>query len=280
MRPCGFFAMRSAALLGIALAILLPCPGAAATSVDKHAAPQVVLLLSGRSLLERRLPAFIGARPGQYLSASTLQRACGTPMLRVDSVLLFLPASQQCEHIAAQDQVWLRQLLQQLTGRWPTDDVLVRLREQPFLAIAPAPPRITNPGCTCPNTPPNGVAMCGAQTQTGGTPISTVEYLATDADGDSLTGTFSYQFDADPVQSGLPPPLTSMCTPAPGTLQCTIDGNAPAQAGILQLMLTVSDGISMPDLQLTSLLQVIAASDRIFVNGFEDATMSSCSVLP
>lgn len=280
MRACGYFVMRLAGLLGIALAMLLPRPGAAAASPEKHAAPQVVLLLPGRSLLERRLPVFIEVQPGQYLSASTLQRACATPMLRADSLLLFFPVSQQCEHIAVHDQVWLRQRLQQLTGRWPTDDPLVRLSEQPFLAIAPAPPKAPNAGCTCPNTPPDGVVMCGAQTQTAGTPISTVEYLASDADGDALTGTFSYQQDAGPLQSGLPSPLTSMCTPAPGALQCTIDGNAPAQPGILQLMLTVSDGIAVPDLQLTSLLQVLAASDRIFANGFENAATSSCSVLP
>jgi hypothetical protein len=250
--------------------------------MEKHTAPQVVLLLPGRSLLERRLPAFIEVQPGQYLSASTLQRACAAPMLRADSLLLFFTASQQCEHIAAHDQVSLPQRLRQLTGRWATDDPLVRLREQPFLAIAPAPPKTDGPnaGCTCPNTPPDGVVMCGAQTQTAGTPISTVEYLASDADGDALTGIFSYQQDAGPVQSGLPPPLTSTCTPAPGALQCTIDGNAPAQAGILQLMLSVSDGIAVPDLQLTSLLQVLAASDRIFANAFEDAATSSCSVLP
>jgi hypothetical protein len=69
-----------------------------------------------------------------------------------------------------------------------------------------------------------------------------------------------------------------MCTPAPGTLQCTIDGNAPAQPGILQLMLTVNDGIA--DLQLTSLLQVLAVSDRVFANGFENAATSSCSAQP
>jgi hypothetical protein len=280
MRGWGHFAMRFAGLLGIALVVLTPRPAAAAADPEKHAPPQVVLLLPVRSLLERRLPAFIEVQPGQYLAASTLRQACTTPMLRADNLLLFLPVSQHCEQIAVQDRVSLRQRLQRLTGRWPTDDPQVRLREQPFLAIAPALPKTDGPraGCTCPNTAPDGVVMCDAQTHTAGTPISTVEYLASDADGDALTGAFSYQHNADPVQAGLPPPLTSMCTPAPGTLQCTIDGNAPAQPGILQLMLTVNDGIA--DLQLTSLLQVLAVSDRVFANGFENAATSSCSAQP
>jgi hypothetical protein len=122
--------------------------------------------------------------------------------------------------------------------------------------------------------------MCDAQTRTGGTPIATVEYLASDPDDDALTGTFSYQHDADAVQPGLPAPLQSNCTPMLGTLQCTIAGNAPALAGNLQLMLTVSDGVSLPDLQLTSLLQVIASSDRVFVGGFEDPATLSCRDQP
>jgi hypothetical protein len=281
MRACGHFAMRLAGLLGIALAVVSAYAGAVATGTEKSEAPQVVMLLPGRSLLEHRLPAFMEVQPGRYLAASALQHACTMPSLRADSLLLFLPDLQLCVQVTVPEQVALRQRLQQLTGRWPIEDPLVRLRGLPFLAIAPAPPKTDGPKapCTC-NTPPDGVAMCGAQTHTTGTPISTVEYLASDTDNDALTGTFSYQHDADPVQSGLPSPLTSMCTPSPGALQCTINGNAPAQPGILQLMLTVSDGISVPDLQLTSLLQVLAASDRIFANGLEDPATSSCSAQP
>ena len=272
--------MRIAGMLGIAVAMLAPRPGVAADRPEKHEAPQVVVVLAGRSLLERRLPTFIEVQPGQYLAASALQRACTTPMLRPESLLLFLPAAQSCEQITRQDQVSLPRRLHQLTGRWPTDDALIRLREQPFLAIAPAPAQTGGPksACICPNTPPDGVSMCDAQTRTAGTTIATVEYLASDADGDALSGVYSYQHDADPVQTGLPPPLTSSCTPAPGTLQCKIDGNAPSQPGILQLRLTVSDGIA--DLQLTSRLQVLAASDRVFAGGFENAATLSCSVLP
>ena len=149
-----------------------------------------------------------------------------------------------------------------------------------FLVVAARTTQAYGPksSCICPNTPPDGVVMCDTQTRTAGTPIATVEYLASDADGDALSGTFSYQHDADPVQSGLPPSLTSQCTPASGSLQCKIDGNAPAVAGTLQLKLTVSDGID--DLLLTSQLQVLAVSDRVFAGGFESAATLSCSVLP
>ncbi len=279
MRACGCSAMRLAGLFGIALAMLLPRPVAAATLPKKSETKQIVLLLPGRSLLEQRLPRFIQARPGQYVAASTLQRACATLMPSADSLLLFLPDSQHCEKVTVREQIVLRQRLRQLTGRWPTEDPLVRLGKKPFLVMAPAP-RQTAPlktACTCANTPPDGVTMCTAQTRTAGKPIATVEYLATDADGDPLAGTFSYQYDSDPVQAGLPSPLTSSCTPAAGSLQCKIDGNAPAQSGSLQLMLKVSDGIATPDLHLMSLLQVLATSDRIFVGSFEDPATLSCA---
>jgi len=280
MRACGRRAVQRALLCGIALVAPTLCSGADATIAQNHSAPQAILLLPARSLLEQRLPAFIQVQPGEFLATAKLQHACMGPKLRVENLLLFHPASQHCEQLTVADQVWLRQRLQKLTGRWLTQDPRERLREQPFLMVAAALPKavVPNGQCTCPNTAPNGVAMCDTQVQTAGTPISTVEYLSSDADGDALTATFSFQHDADPVQPGLPPPLISSCTPAPGALQCTIDGNAPAQPGILQLMLSVDDGIA--HLQLTSLLQVLAISDRVFANGYENAATSSCRALP
>jgi hypothetical protein len=276
MRACGHFAMRLAGLLGICPLMLSLHASAASTGAEKSEAPQVVMLVQGRSLIEHRLPNFIEVQPGRYLAASTLQRACTMPSLRADSLLLFLPDLQLCEQVSVPERVALRQRLQKLTGRWPTQDPLLRLREQPVVAIAPRPALKVNSNTACTCTPPNGVVMCSAQARTASTPIAPVEYLAADADGEALTGAFSYQFNADPVVDGLPSPLTSACTPAPGALQCTISGSAPAQPGKLQLMLTVSDGITAPDLQLTSLLQVLAVSDRVFTNGFENPATLSC----
>jgi hypothetical protein len=278
MRAWGHFAMRVAGLFGIALAMLPPHAGATATAAENSDVPQAVILLPGRTLLGRRLPAFIEVQPGRYFATSTLQRICTTAALHADSVLLFLPDLQLCEQIPAHEQILLRQRLQQLTGRWPTEDPLVRLREQPFVALAPKAKLTAGPKipCTCPQ-PPNGVVMCEAQVRTAGAPIATVEYLASDPDGDALTGTFTYQHDADGVQGGLPFSLNGSCTPSPGALQCTINGTAPTQPGSLQLMLTVSDGITPPDLQLMSLLQVLATDDRFFASGFEDPAILSCS---
>ena len=278
MRACGQSAMRFAGLLGIALGMLPLHARAVAAGEQKSEAPQAAILLSGRSLLGHRLPAFIEVQPGRYLASSILQRACTNPSLRTESVVLYLPDQQSCVQVPVQEQLALRRRLQQLTGRWPAEDPLLRLREQAFLAMAPRPKLAVDPktACSCPQAP-NGVVMCNAQARTAGTPIATVEYLATDPDGDALTGTFSYQHDADAVQGGLPSSLTSSCTPSPGALQCTIGGTAPVQPGNLQLMLTVSDGISVPDLLLTSVLQVLATSDRVFTNGFEDPATLSCS---
>jgi hypothetical protein len=118
---------------------------------------------------------------------------------------MFLPASQHCEKVSAQAQITLRQRLRQLTGRWPADDPQVSLRERPFVVVAPAPKRMVslNTGCVCPNKPPDGVSMCSAQTRTTGTPIATVEYIASDPDGDarwparSSTGTTSIRCRTD-----------------------------------------------------------------------------------
>jgi hypothetical protein len=74
--------------------------------------------------------------------------------------------------------------------------------------------------------------------------------------------------------------LISSRTPMSGALQCTIDGNAPAQAGNLQLILGVGDSISLPDLLLTSQLQVLSATDRVFTGGFEDPATLTCSMYP
>ena len=276
MLMCGWHSTRLLLLLGIALSILAPGSSVADESLIAGAKPQAVVLLSGRSLLEHRLPAFMQIQPGQFLSARAVQQACTTPQLKSDSLLVFLPESQYCEQLQIQDRISLRQQLHQLTGHWPMGDPLLHLDTQPFLVIAPAHDTsdLARLGllasCTCPsNSPPTGSVMCTAQTRTADTAIGTVTFVANDADGDSLSSAFSYQRDADPVQSGLPASLTSSCVAVPtGTLQCTVNGTAPGPAGIVQLNLAVSDG--MATLPLQSLIEVlVAVPDRIFASTFE-----------
>jgi len=272
MRVLGRPATRPAVLLCVGVAMLMPDLGAAAPREALLEPPQAVVLVQARTVLDRRLAAFIEIQPGRYLAARTLQAACATPSLRADSLLLFFPDAQRCEHIPALQQHGLRLRLERLTGRSPVADPLAHLREKPYLSIAPPPPPTVRDktGCTCPNTAPIGTVICDAQTRAAGTPITTVEYLASDADVDPLAGTFTYQRGADPVQAGLPSPLNGLCSPAAGTLQCTVTGNAPAQLGIFQLKLAVSDGTDT--LMLTSQLEVVASNPgQIFVDGFENA---------
>lgn len=66
----------------------------------------------------------------------------------------------------------------------------------------------------------------------------------------------------------------------PGALQCTVNGNAPAQPGNLQLLLTVSDGISLSDLLLVSGLEVLDVSERVYASGFEDPANLTCNAFP
>lgn len=269
----GYCPVRCAALvlLGIALSMLMPQAANAARFSDTEAKPQAVLLLHGQTLLAQRMPAFIQIQPGRFLSTRRMMRACARLPLNNESLFLYLPDSQHCELIRPQDQLLLRRRLHKLTGHWLMDHPQARLHERPFLAIAPAHDSSdqARTSCSCSNNnPPEGVVMCDAQTRTAGTPIGPIEFLASDADGDALSPDFSYQRDADPVLQGLPSPLTSSCTPGSGTLQCIVNGFAPAPAGIWQINLMVSDGSAA--VPLNSLLEVLApVQGRIFADGFE-----------
>lgn len=250
---------------------MLAPPAALATQTELAGAkPQSVVLLPGRSLIDRRLPSFLQIEPGRFLAAMAVQQACTNPQLKADSLLAFLPDMGFCVQIDSQDRMLLRQRVRELTGRWPMSDLQTRLSTQAFVAIAPAhhSENQVMASCTCPfNHAPTGSVQCVAQTRNADTVISTVTFLANDIDGDALSETFSYQRDANPVQAGLPSSLSSSCTNTPGTLQCTVNGNAPGPAGIVQLNLSVSDGNA--SLPLNSLLEVLAPADRIFADGFE-----------
>lgn len=119
-------------LAAIALALLTPHYAQALQIPGADAQPPAVVLLLGRNLLDRRLPAFMQVQPGRFVAARTLQRACTTPGLKPESLLLFLPDSQHCELIKPQDEVMLRQRLHELTGRWPANDPVARVAMYPF----------------------------------------------------------------------------------------------------------------------------------------------------
>lgn len=270
MSNCGCFVARLAALLGIAFATITPPSADAASSPGANAGPQVVVLISGRNVLGRQLPAFMQIQPGRFLAAREVERACRMPRLKADSLLLYLPDSQRCEQISVQGQITLRRRLQKLTGRWPLPDVKASMRNQPFLALAPARHALdqatANCGCLN-NVPPIAVTTCAAQARTVSTPIGQVQFLANDVDSTSLSSEFTYRLDSGPVQAGLPSPLDASCASGSGTLQCTVSGQAPASAGILQLNLTVSDGTST--VPVWSLLNVLAVGDQVFADGFD-----------
>lgn len=272
MSMSGRHSTRLFMLFGIVLSILAARPALAAQSPITDAKPQTVVILSGRSMVDHLLPPFIQIEPGRFLSTMAVQQACSTPRLKADSLLLFLPDSARCKQLDAQDRIPLRQRLHDLTGRRPVDDPLERLRKQPFLAIVPVPDSSDQArgGCTCAgNSAPTGSVTCTAQTRTADTPIGSVTFIANDADDDTLSATFSHQRDANPVQPDLPSTLTGSCSSDhPGTLQCTIDGTAPAPVGIVQINLLVSDGLAT--LGLDSLLEILAPVEgRIFADGFE-----------
>lgn len=117
--------------------------------------------------------------------------------------------------------------------------------------------------CTM-NAVPQGETTCQTQTRPAGGLVAAIDFLASDADGDELTGVFTHQRDAGPVQEGLPSPLAVSCESDPGVLQCTVTGNAPAQAGEYRLELSVSDGAAA--IELLSVLNV--SGEVIFRDDF------------
>ncbi|MBL38891.1 MAG: hypothetical protein CMP07_10835 [Xanthomonadales bacterium] len=252
-------------------ALLVSSQVGAATSEPGAATHEPVVMLSGGQLTDRRLAAFVEIQAGHYLASSALRHACMKLAVRPDSLLLFFPNSQRCEQITQVDTLMLPQRLHAITGRRPPPDLLRRLHDRPFLALAAVPQTqsLRAGDCSCPaNTAPEGMVVCQVQTRTTGSRIAPIDYLAADADGDPLSGVFTHQRGIDPIQPGLPAPLTSTCTADPGALLCTITGNAPDQASDLQLMLAVSDGAAT--LNLVSLLEVAPRDGGlVFFDGFE-----------
>lgn len=264
--------MRSIFLrLGIAACSLTASVAAAAMPGIVGTSPQAVVLVPGRSIVAQRLPAFLQIEPGRFVAGRAVTNACVTPQVTNDSLLAYFPELQLCVPLNREDRLLLQQRVHELTGRWPVRDLAAELDAQPFVAIVPPPiaSARSRASCTCPqNHAPTGSVQCNAQTRTADTPIGTVTFSANDVDGDALSGAFSYQRDADPVQAGLPGSLASSCTNGSGSLQCTVNGTAPGPAGIVQLSLSVSDGSA--SLPLQSLLEVLApVPDRIFSSGFE-----------
>jgi hypothetical protein len=269
MRTSGRFATRCAAMISCCLLSALLHPAVvAARSMDGE--PQTVVMMLSRNVLEHRLPDVMSIGHGRFLSASDVERACSTSRLTTDGTLLFFPDSKTCERVSDQNLVSLRYRLQKLTGHWQSADPLVRVQNEPFVAITPElhSPNQVLAMCGCSvDQPPDGSSTCATQTRTAGTAIGAVEFAATDADSPTLTGTFSFQRDSEPAEMGLPPDVTSSCVSGSGTLQCTLTGTAPAPAGVLQFTFDVSDGTFTLPLETT--LQVLAVGDRVFGDNFE-----------
>ncbi len=260
---------RFALLVTMAIALTAPSWASTAERSQDHSNRQTVVALLGIALLEKRLPHTLAVQPGRFLPSIDIHRACATPSLRPDSVLVYLPDAGRCEQLAARNDYAVRERIQTLTGRWLFEDLHARLAAAPFVSISPPHSVASSRSeCVCANTAPEGVVSCPAQTRNPQTFIATVEFLASDDDGDTLTGEFSYQRDSEPVQAGLPAPLSSSCDAPSGTLSCSVQGIAPAETGIFQLLLNVSDGTAT--LQLNTLLEIVAPpTEQIFRDGFQ-----------
>jgi len=239
---------------------------------DDQAGAETVIVLRAFQLSTDRHSSFFETRPGRWVSVRSVHQACHSPGQSADALLLYLPVSNRCEEVSRAQHLTLERRLIELTGRHAPADLLARVDTQ-AVTLAPPPKVVLNRGlCSCPdNNAPEGSVGCLAQVKDAGHPIASIDFAATDVDGDTLAAEFSYQFGGDPIQAGLPAPLASNCTNGPGSLQCSISGPAPAEAGDLALTLAVSDGIDSID--LSAQLQILSlVGGPLFIERFENPT--------
>ncbi len=261
-----------ALLLGLwcgAFCLGLPSSAQALVLAGDQAGAETVIVLRALQLSTDRHSSFFETRPGRWVSVRSVHQACHSPGQSADALLLYFPDSNRCEEVSRAQRLTLERRLIELTGLHPPANLLARL-ETEAVTLAPPPRVVLNRGlCSCPdNNAPEGSVGCLAQVKDAGHPIASIDFVATDVDGDALAAEFSYQLGSDPVQAGLPAPLLSNCTNGPGSLQCRISGPAPAEAGDLALSLAVSDGIDSID--LSAQLQVLAViGEPIFSERFE-----------
>jgi len=259
--------LKTSAAIGLPLALLM-----SALASSPAIALETVLVLRVDQLTDRARLRPFNVGPGRYQNARVLREACLKPGLDEDEILLYFPDRQHCRRVSREERLVLQRSLLALTGSQPPIDLFDRLDTQ-VVTLAARPERVGSRGiCICPdNNAPEGSIDCTAQVKDAGSAIAVINFDVSDADGDPLTAQFSHRQGIEAVQAGLPSPLRSTCTSAPGSLQCSVAGPAPAQAGDFELMVDVTDQVATLTLSAQLMVTPIAG-EPVFIDRYEMPT--------
>lgn len=248
-------------LLG-GLGLFLSAPAAAKLS------PLVVL--EADLLTQRPLAPALRIDHATWLHLPRVIRACAGQLRPGADLVVFFPQSDRCEVIRNSGKVRMQAELTAIHPALAGAQVRRRLDQDAIAVVRPvARPRFKGLLCTCPTTNqvPEGAVQCASQNTEQNRPVAPIEFMASDADGDTLTPAFSHTLDGGGSVAELPSPLVSDCASQLGTLSCTVTGRSPTAGGNYVLTLAVSDGSAV--LELDAELAVTADPDRPFDDSFE-----------
>jgi len=258
-----------------ALLLLIPATvwskpeGIAVSGIDQSA-----LVFRASSLKNGELPARIVTRDGAHVFASQLTLACLGRALQPQDLVVYFTQSRKCESMpgpsSAREQAgWQSAGVATLSGaRAPVEEALLA---QPVVVLQPQAQAPVVAGlCVCRGdaAPVVTVEAGSGQTALVGGTIQTIEFAATDVDSPTLSYEFSWTLDGGTSTDGLPGALAPSCSDGPGTLNCSVDGPTPPQAGIYLIRLLVGDGLNFS--HADALVTVDVPSEIIFHHGFED----------
>ena len=259
--------------------LLLAAPTAwcASDGVAVRGIGEAVLAFRASSLKRGELPPSIVVRNAPQVFRTQISLACLGLPLQPQDLLLYFTESRHCQRMPAPRSVSENQDskmagLAELSQSQAT--VEAALQKQALVVLQPqvqaAPPAGL---CICRGDSPPDISISAGSQQTVfmGDPIQTVVFSASDVDSPSLSYEFSWRLDGGASQPGLPGTLAPSCSAGPGTLDCTIDGLAPAQFGLYKITIIVADGINYTFAEISiSVTTILPTELPIFLQGFED----------
>lgn len=214
-------------------------------------APGPLLLLQPEVLKGGALPAVIPLAPGRLLVREHVLRHCARAAMRSPDRRLHYDVDTQRCVAAAPGPAWQPGTFDARAGKASDAHIADQLAALGYAVVMPpVRPLQAKYACSCPqNRSPDGVVVCPSQVADVSRAIAPIEFLAQDADGDALTGSFSHAEDGAAPLAGMAPGLRSNCTAAAGSLACEVSGRPLGASSVLTLNWSVSDGLATLPLQ-------------------------------
>jgi hypothetical protein len=232
---------------------------------------QRTFIIKSESLRTITREPFILLKSSRMLSTRDIQRACNKFSHAQKLELVYTPDDGKCVPMARykiqHPKFSLNSFLSDGQNQSRLSDLM---SASEVVLIKPIPLGVAYQ-CACPTgnrSPVVQVASGSPQSTESATPITAIVFVATDADGQQLTRSYSFIFDSINT-SGLPAGLGDSCSSSAGTLTCTINGLAPSQSGVYLIKMTASDGSASGNATATLSVQAPPPADGIFHDSFE-----------